>query len=55
MDDPPFEVNLIENLTSEHSEKIKLEAECDTELDPMISNLMRKSILLLSGHRAQVH
>ena len=26
MDDLPFEVNLIEELTSEHSEEIKLEA-----------------------------
>jgi len=33
MDDQPFEVNLIENLTSEHSEEIKLEAECDAELE----------------------
>jgi len=33
MDDPPFEVNFIEDLTSEHSEEIKLEAECDAELE----------------------
>ena len=33
MDDPPFEVNLIEDLTSEYSEEIKLEAECDAELE----------------------
>jgi len=33
MDDPPFEVKLIEDLTSEHSEEIKLEVECDTELE----------------------
>jgi len=33
VDDPLFEVNLIENLTSEHSEEIKLEAECDAELE----------------------
>ena len=33
MDDPPFEVNLIENLTSEHNVEIKLEAECDIELE----------------------
>ena len=32
MDDPPFEANLIEDLTSEHSEEIKLKAECDAEL-----------------------
>ena len=33
MDDPPFEVNHIENLTSEHSEEIKLEAEWNVELE----------------------
>jgi len=33
MDDQPFEVNLIEDLTSEHSQEIKLEAECDAELE----------------------
>ena len=33
MDDPPFKVNLIEDLTSEHSEEIKLEAECDAKLE----------------------
>ena len=33
MDDPPFEVNLIEDLTSEHSEEIKLEAKCDAKLE----------------------
>jgi len=32
MDDSPFEVNLIEDLTSDHSEEIKLEADCDAEL-----------------------
>jgi len=32
LDDQSFEVNLIENLTSEHSEEIELEAECDNEL-----------------------
>jgi len=32
MEDQSFEVNLIENLTSEHSEEIELEAECDNEL-----------------------
>jgi len=26
MNDPPFEINLIEDLTSKHSEEIKLEA-----------------------------
>ena len=29
----PFEVNLTENLTSDHSEEIKLEAECDAKLE----------------------
>ena len=33
MDDQSFEVNSIENLTSEHSEEIKLEAECEFELE----------------------
>jgi len=32
MNDQSFKVNLIENLTSEHSEEIELEAECDNEL-----------------------
>jgi len=32
MDNQPFEVNLVENFTSEHIEEIKLEAECDAEL-----------------------
>ena len=32
MDDQFFEVNLIENLTSEHNEEIELEVECDYEL-----------------------
>ena len=31
MDDQPFEVNLIENVTSEHREEIELEAKCYTE------------------------
>jgi len=33
MDKPPFEINLIEDLTSEHSEEIKVEAKCDAELE----------------------
>jgi len=33
VDDQSFEVKLIENLTSEHNEEIKLEAECDIELE----------------------
>jgi len=32
MDDQSFVVNLIENLTSEHSDEIELEAEYDNEL-----------------------
>jgi len=32
MNDPPSEINLIEDLTSEHSEEIKLKAECDAKL-----------------------
>jgi len=39
MDDLSFEVNLIENLTSEHNEEIKLKAECDAELEPEDLNL----------------
>ena len=31
-DDPPFKVNLIEDVKREHSEEIKLEAVCDTKL-----------------------
>ena len=33
MGDSPFEINLIEDLTSEHSKEIKLEAECDDECE----------------------
>ena len=33
MDNQPFEVNIVENLTSEHNEEIELEAECDAELE----------------------
>ena len=33
IDDPSFEVSLIKDLTSEHSEEIKLEAECDVDLE----------------------
>ena len=32
MDDQSFEVNLIQNLMSEHSEEIELKAKCDNEL-----------------------
>jgi len=33
MNDQPFEVNLIENMTNEHKEEIELEVRCDTELE----------------------
>jgi len=39
MDDQPFEVNLIENVISEHREKIELEAKCETELESKDCNL----------------
>ena len=39
MDDQPFNVNLIENVTSEHREEIELEAKCDTELESEDFNL----------------
>ena len=39
MNDQPFEVNLIENVTSEHREEIELEARCDTELESEDFNL----------------
>ena len=32
VNDQSFEVNLIENLTSEHNKDIKLKAECDNKL-----------------------
>jgi len=37
--DQIFEVNLIENLTSKHSKKLKLEAECEFELENEDFNL----------------
>ena len=37
--DQTFEVNLIENLTSEHREELKLETECDFELESDDFNL----------------
>ena len=55
MDDPPVEVNLIEDLTREHSEEIKLVAECDAELESEDFKLDELVSLLLSGHRSQVH
>ena len=39
MDDQTFEVNPIENMTSEHSEKIELETECEFELESEDFNL----------------
>jgi len=33
MNDQPLEVNLIENVTSEHREEIELEVRCDSELE----------------------
>ena len=39
MDDQTFEVNLIENLTSEHSEEIEIETECKFELESKDFNL----------------
>ena len=39
INDQPFEVNLIENVTSEHREEIELEAKCDTELESEDFNL----------------
>ena len=33
VEDQTFEVNLIENLTSEHREELKLETDCDFELE----------------------
>ena len=41
VEDQIFEVNLIKNLTSEHSEEIELETECEFE-----STLIKLSILL---------
>ena len=52
MDDQPFEVNLIQDLTSEHSEEIKVEAECETELESENFSLDEEVNLLLSVHRA---
>ena len=33
IEDETFEVNLIENLTSEHMEELEVETDCDFELD----------------------
>jgi len=37
--DQTFEVNLIENLTSEHREELELETDCDFELESDDFNL----------------
>ena len=39
VEDQTFEVNLIENLTSEHMEELELKTECDFELDSDEFNL----------------
>ena len=39
VEDQTFEVNLIENLTSEHKEELELEIECDFELESDDFNL----------------
>ena len=39
MDDQPFEVNLIENVTSRHREEIEIKVKCDIELESEDFNL----------------
>ena len=39
VEDQTFEVNLITNLTSEHREELKLETDCDFELESEEFNL----------------
>ena len=39
VEDQTFEVNLIENLTSEHREELKLKTDCDFELESDDFNL----------------
>jgi len=39
IEDHTFEVNLIENLTSEHREELELETDCDFELESEDFNL----------------
>jgi len=46
VEDQMFELNLIENLTSEHSEEIKLETKCEFELESNILTLIRLSSML---------
>jgi len=43
INDQAFEVNHIENITSEYSEEIELEIECEFELDPEDFNLDKMS------------
>ena len=52
MDNQSFEVNLIENLTSEHSEEIELEADCEFSWSLRISTLIKLLIMLWIGHQA---
>ena len=46
VEDQIFEVNLIENLTSEHREELELETECDFGLESDDFNLDRLLSLL---------
>ena len=46
VEDQTFEVNLIENLTSEYREELKLETECDFGLESDDFNLIRLLSLL---------
>ena len=39
VEDQTFEVNLIENLTTEHRKELKLETDCDFELESEDFNL----------------
>jgi len=55
MDDQTFEVNLIENLTSEHSEEIELETECEFELEYEDFNLDQIIEFVVIESQAQFH
>ena len=46
VEDQTFEVNLIENLTSEHREELKLETDCDFEFESETLTSIRLSSLL---------
>jgi len=50
-----FEINLFENLTSEHNEEIELEAGCDNKLGSDDLSLEEIVNSQSSGHRAQVY